>query len=377
VNGGNGFYAVKMNGGTWIPGCYIPEYTWNNIGGASWNNNYHMPIGAVCMTDALPAGLYDFESWVYAAAGDAYVGAQAVSLLLVEEVADPTMLATSPGAPDWSMNSGTLTQVPGRTVAYSKKSAGTLLKVSLSDQLRVGYNQNGGWGTVVIRMDGTDTTCSFGNYDAQGTGGDFHFPISVTCLLENVATGNHTFTVWAKSGTPGAGSDGQVYLGWNRGTNGTLLLVEEVPNTKLAYKLLTGSSVVSGEVSGNTFTPVPGRQVSYTPSAAGKTVKVTLSDTFRNNGGGCNGRWGTMQLYVDGTATGCIAGKYTWNGSANQDHHEPFVMTCLVPNLSASSHLFEIWHTTAHYWEASPSTCGTNYFGWNRGQSLLMVEELP
>ncbi len=375
VNGGYGYYAVKMNGGNWLPGCYLPEYTWNNIGGASWNNNYHFPIGAVCMTDALPAGLYDFESWVYAASGDAYVGAQTVSLLLVEELLDPSTVATSQGGAEWTMNSGTLAQAPGRTVTYTKKAANTLMKISLSDELRVGYNQNGGSGTIMIRQDGADTTCSFGNYDAQGTGGDFHIPISSTCLLENVAAGSHTYTVWASSGIPGAGSTGQLELGWGRATAGTLLTVEEIANTKLAYKLLTGAGVTSGEISGNAFTPVSGRQVSYTPSAAGKTMKVTFSDTFRNNAG-CNGRWGTMQLYVDGAATGCISGKYTWNNSANQDHHEPFVMTCVVPNLTAAPHLFEIWHTTAHYWESPVTSCGTNYFGWNRGQSLLLVEEL-
>jgi hypothetical protein len=41
---------------------------------------------------------------------------------------------------------------------------------------------------------------------------------------------------------------------------------------------------------------------------------------------------------------------------------------CLVKGLSAGTHTFSIWSTTG---------CGSNYFGWNRGQNLLLVEEMP
>lgn len=375
VNPGSGYYAVKMNGGSWIPGCYLGQFTWNS---SAWNQNFHLPLGDVCMTDALPQGLYTFDTWVYAGSGDAYVGGDTSSMLLVEEV-DSTTVATATGGADWTTMSPTFVQVPDRTASYTKKAANTLLKVTLSDDLRVGYNQNGGWGTVMIRQDGIDTPCYFGSYDVAGTNSDFHLPISSTCLLTGVAAGNHTYTVWASANSATTGNTGQLYMGWGRGGAGTLLVVEEVPSTNLAYKVINNSAATptaTAELSSQAYSAVPGRQVSYTPTGANKTVKVTFSDTFRNNYT-CNGSWGSMQLYVDSTPTGCIMGKYSANAAAAEDHHQPFVMTCVVPNLSATAHIFEIWHRTTSSGGTNASACGTNFFGWTRGQVLLLVEELP
>ena len=103
-------------------------------------------------------------------------------------------------------------------------------------------------------------------------------------------------------------------------------------------------------------------------------MKVTYSDTFRAVSG-CNGRSGFFQLYVDYQPVNCTNGQYVWTSSgAVQDHHHPVNQTCIIPNLTPGYHSFSIWSTTRH---DDGTSCGSNYFGWNRGQNLLLVEDLP
>lgn len=354
VNGAHGYYEVRMNGGMMSPRCYQSSYNANTTG---WVHNYHLPYATVCLTDRLPVGVYEFDVWVHASNGAAYVGWNAPqSLVMAEEIPATALYGFSNTGGEISTASTTYQQAPGRTVVYTKQSASTLLKITLADTLRVGYIQNGGWGTVMIRMNGADTTCYTGKYDAQGTGGDFHDPFVMTCILPNVAAGRHTFNVWLRSENVG-----DVFMGWQRSY--PLLLVEEIANQNLTY---SNGSVHSGAISG-AWAGVAARQVLHNVSASGKTLRVTYSDTFRA-AYACNGQWGLYQLYVDGWPTGCQNGQYVYNSGAVQDHHHPVNQVCLVKGLSSGVHSFSIWST---------SNCGSNYFGWPRGQNLLLVEEMP
>ncbi|MFY0522846.1 DUF7151 family protein [Archangium gephyra] len=359
-NGGNGWYSVRMNGSG--VSCDARQY---NSNAAGWNQNYHLPFANVCLTEQLPAGLYEFDVWSFASGGTSYVGAgtNGSALLLAEELDGTRPYAFSKAGGPSATTSTSYVKMSGREVTFLKQSASTLLKVTFADTLRTGVNQNGGWGTVMVRLDGVNTTCYTGKYDAQGTGANMFNPFVMTCVLPNVSAAQHTLDV-ALSANSGAES----YMGWER--SNPLLLVEELPNTGLTY---SNVSFASGEISG-VWAGVGARQIVHNVSAPGKTVKVTFSDTFRA-ALNCNGRWGYFQLYVDYQPTGCINGQHVSNTGATQNnHYHPANLTCLVPNLTPGFHTFSIWSTTQH---PDGSSCGSNYFGWNRGQNLLLVEDLP
>lgn len=359
VNAGYGYYEVRMNGGAMSPRCYQGEYSGNAQG---WGNVYAFPFSTVCLTDVLPAGLYEFETWVYANVGQAFVGDGAGhAQVVVDEIPSTASYGFSSDGGVASFTATTFQRAPGRTVSYTKQSQGTLLKITLADTLRVGAAINGGYGTLMVRVDNADTSCSTGQYDAQGTGGDFHDPLVMTCILSNVAPGAHTVSVWVRADV------GAAYIGWERSS--PLLLVEEVVNQGMSYNNAIGPS---GELGGD-WSGVAGRWLSYTVNAPGKTLRLTYSDTFRS-AAGCNGYWGFYQLYVDSQPTGCSNGQYASNGGAGQDHHHPINQVCLIKNLAPGPHVFTISSTTRQ--SPGGDTCGTNYFGWGRGQPLLMLEEL-
>jgi hypothetical protein len=360
TNGGYGYYEVRMNGGRMAPACYQAQFNGNS---SAWANTYYFPFSTVCLTDVLPAGLYEFDTWVYGSVGQASVGSNSTQALLLVEEIEPTSnygYSTEGGA--FSNVSTAFQRAPGRTVSFSKQLQGTLLKVTLADTLRTGLSQNGGYGTVMIRLDGVDTSCYTTQYDAQGTGGNIYTPFVMTCVLPNVSAGSHNFSVWLRADSGGA------YLGWERPA--PLLMIEELVNQTIAYSTATAPS---GELGGD-WSGVAGRWLTHTVSSSEKTLKVTYSDTFRA-AAGCNSRWGFIQLYVDNQPFACSNGQYaSISGTgATHNHHHPVNQVCLVKDLPPGPHTFAIWSTTR---DAS-GTCGTNYFGWNRGQSLLMLEELP
>ncbi len=363
TNGGYGYYEVRMNGGTMSPRCHQGQYSANTAG---WSNYHRFPFSTVCLTDVLPVGVYEFETWVYASVGQAIVGTYAPqALVLAEEVQATSNYGFSREGGVFFTDSKVFQRVPGRTVTYTKRSQGTVLKITLADTLRTGVNQNWGYGTVIVRMDNADTSCYTVKYNHQGSPGDMHDPFVMTCILPDVSAGAHTFSVWLR-----ADSGAAAYLGWERPN--PLLMVEEIFNQNMAYALGGGSGEVGGDWSG-----VSGRWLLHTIQSTGRTLRVTYSDTFRS-ALNCNGYWGLFQLYVDNQPTGCINGQYAYNSggaSGAQNHHRPINHVCLIKNLPPGPHTFSIWSST----KGSPSSaaCGTNYFGWNRGQPLLLLEELP
>lgn len=358
--GSHGTYSVRMNGGSF--GCDAYQY---NSHASSWSLNYHFPFSNVCLTDQLPKGLYEFEVWAISGAGTSYVGHLTDAVLLAEELDGTKPYAFSKAGSEIATTSTSYVKASGREVSFLKQSATTLLKVTFADTFGAAFNQNGAAGTVMVRLDGANTNCYTGQYDAQGIGADIRNPFVLTCILPNVSATWHTLHV-AFMATPGYG--GTPRLGWARSS--PLLLVEEIPNTNLTY---SNTGVVSGELAGN-WSGVSARQVLHNVSAAGKTLKVTYSDTFRA-ALNCTAHMGNFQLYVDNQPSGCKNGQAVSNsGGAGQDHHHPVNLTCIVPNLAAGVHTFAIWSSTL---QNDGSSCGYNYFGWNHGQNLLLVEELP
>jgi hypothetical protein len=349
-----------MNGG-WF-GCDANQHNWN---ASSWMQNYHFPFANVCLTEQLPKGIYEFEVWAASNGGTSYVGYINNALLLAEELDETKPYAFSKAGSETATTSTSYVKAPGREVTFLKQSAATLLKVTFADTFGVALNQNGAAGTVMVRLDGSNTNCYMSQYDAQGVGADIRNPFVLTCILPNVSATWHTLHV---AFTVPSGYVGTPRLGWAR--SNPLLLVEEIPGTHLTY---SNTSVGSGELSGS-WSGVSARQVLHNVSAAGKTVKVTYSDTFRAVAG-CNNRRGAFQLYVDNQPSDCTNGQHVENsGGAGQDHHHPVNLTCIVPNLAVGVHTFAIWSTTLH---DDGSSCGSNFFGWYRGQNLLLVEELP
>ncbi|SEU07764.1 DUF7151 family protein [Stigmatella erecta] len=360
TTGGTGTYSVRLNG-SWM-GCDANQYNWTASG---WSQTYHLPFANVCLTEQLPKGLYEFEVWAISSGGTSWVGhgSGGNALLLAEELDGTKPYAFSKAGTETVTTSASYVKASGREVTFVKQSAATLLKVTLADTLGVAFNQNGVGGIVMVQLDGANTSCYTSKYDWQGIGADLRNPFVLTCILPNVTAARHTVQVALTSlngGTP--------RLGWNRST--PLLLVEEIPNTGLTY---SNTSIPSGDISGS-WAGVAARQVLHNVSAPGKAVKVTYSDTFRA-AYGCNGRWGFFQLYIDNQPSNCMNGQYVWNSGGAQDHHHPVNLTCILPYLTAGVHTFAIWSTTQH--PDDGSSCGSNYFGWNRGQNLLLVEELP
>jgi len=361
VSTGRGIYEVRLNGGTMNPRCHQIAYSGNTSG---WSNDYRFPFATTCLTHTLPVGVYEFETWVYSESGLAAVGTGTNPILLVEELLPEAAHGFSTGGNRFDTSNTAYQKASGREVAYVKQSSTTLLKVTLADTLRVGLNQNPGFGTVMVRMDGADTTCYTHKHDAQGTGGDFHDPFVMTCLLPSVSAGNHVFDVWLR-----AQSGAQATLGYERSY--PLLLIEEISTQGISF--INGNRE-SGEISGD-WSGVVARQVQHNVTAPGKTLRVTYSDTFRS-ALGCRGRWGFYQVYIDNHPTSCYSGQHAYNsGSSDQNHHHPINEVCLISGLAPGPHTFSIWSTTRHAWDNT--ACGSNYFGYGRGQNLLMVEELP
>ncbi|WP_225412817.1 DUF7151 family protein [Stigmatella hybrida] len=361
VNGGQSTYEVRMNGGRMSPACYQTQYTWNAMG---WSTSFSFPFSTVCLTDQLPVGLYEFETWIFASTGQAGVGyGVSQPLVLVEELTQAANYGSSTSGSTFETTNTVFQRAPGRSVSYQKKTQTSLLKITLADTLRTGYNQNHGVGTVMVRIDNTNTACFTGKHNAQGTGSDIATPFVMTCILQGISSGNHTFSVWLR-----ADSGGGTLLGWERSY--PLLLVEELPNQNITY---TQNTSASGEVGGD-WSILSGRSLIHSISASGKTLRVTYSDTFRPTAG-CNDYYGFYQLYIDGQPSRCINSQMAYNSAGTyQDHHHPINQVCLFKNLSQGPHSFAIASTTR---QNNGTTCGTNHFGWNRGQPLLLIEELP
>lgn len=367
VQPSQGSYAVRMNGGD--IGCTVSQY--EGTGTASTAQNIHFPLADVCLTDPLPPGLYRFDSWATSDGTGAVGWSTPRPVLLVEEF-DGDYAATTFG-PEFVTTSTALVQAAGRSVKYTKKVDATILKVTYADTLRVGYRQDPGEGYVMVRRNGVDTPCAIGKKDGQGTTGNFQDPFVVTCILAGVGAGDHEFSVWARAAKWGGTDVGQLYLGWSRSP---LLLVEELPATSPTRSYAIPASV-TGEVSG-AWSAVTDRQVLHTVTAPGKTLKITYSDTFGGALGPCNAAPSFFQLYVDGAPTGCMNNMFVDVGSnLPQAHHHPINHTCLVPGLAPGQHAFAIYHTNMNINAQTPTSCGTNMFGFGRGQAALIVEELP
>jgi hypothetical protein len=255
----------------------------------------------------------------------------------------------------------------GREITYDKQDASSIMRVTYADTYRVSYPSNAGSGWVTIYVDDATfagTPCHFRKYDdVAGTSAqDHHNPFVLQCIFEGLAAGSHKFDVYARD--VGAGTS---YLGWARSY--PLLMVEELDAGDPTRSYSNGSNSVSN-VTGNGI--ATGRQVIHNVTQDNATLKVSFSDTFRASYG-CNGGSGSVEILMDSASlpVPCEMGMYHDNGfgaSSRQDHHWPAHLVCIARGIDAGQHIFNVEWTTYD--------CGSLYLGWERGQNLLVIEEL-
>lgn len=354
AQGGSGVYMVRVNGS--VTNCYSTAYVANSSVGVF---NFHAPHADTCILE-LPAGYYLVEAYAgYANNGTMYVGwSSEDDLVLVEELTDPRyVFATSPSQAGNSTT--TLSPAPGRTVSYTKQSSSTWLKVTLADTLR-GTTTNGE-GVVELRMDGASTECSTGSSDAQANtaiAADIHTPFVLTCVLRNVPAGPHSFEVRFGRAGPQAG---EALIGYGR--IASTLLVEELDSTD---RFIATTNTVSGDIASSMFVAVPSRTLSANITRPG-LYKLTYSDTF---GGGRNSSTGGCTGTYRINTSNAFNSMYSFiNTGSNppQDHHRSINQVSLWNIPAAGLFTFTV---------QTRSDCGTNYFGYLRGQALLLLERV-
>jgi hypothetical protein len=268
-------------------------------------------------------------------------------------------------------------QADGRTLTHTKQTASSLIKITLADTIRASYFTNGGYAYFAVMVDGAalPKPCEGMSYDSIGataTGNDFHHPMVMTCIAESLAAGPHTYTVWLKAAGPG-----QVMLGWDRSY--PLLMVEEVePGGGIDYHLGTKTTELSGSL--NAWAVAPDRYVIHDVSSTSKAIKITYSDTMRagyiSGNTAADGNGGYVDVFYDDGSVeksvpgDCMAAAYHYNGlTATQDHHFPLNMVCIVRGVSPGPHTFTL--------RFQNHTGGSIVLGGGRGQSLMMVEDMP
>lgn len=345
----SGTYAVLMNG-AWI-NCATSMKSRN---GSDAPNDIHAPLAMVCVVPGLPAGLYEFESFVESDRGTAYVGWNTTDAqTLVEELLDPRFAYTAT-SDEVVTTSASPAPATGRSLSYVKQSATTVLKLTVSDTLRA--TTTTGDARVVVRMDGADTTCALSTADAQGgEANEYHAPFVMTCVLAGVPAGTHAFSVWFSANGGGVASLGGA-------TEHSLVLVEERDATNLSF---TGAASSTADLVNTTFAPVPGRALTVFVPTAGR-YKLTYSDTFRAAGGSCNGQAGYYGVWLDGVSAERDNALRFGGSNAVQDHPRGINHTS-VWWLQPGSHTFAIHART---------DCGANVFGWQRGQVLMLLEPM-
>jgi hypothetical protein len=248
----------------------------------------------------------------------------------------------------------------GKRTRFIKRRTDTLLKITLSDTLRI--NGTAKWARLEVRINGASVGCWADQYvhTLGSSNNDWHVPHSNVCMLgaNTVGAGAHEAELWMYSNV------GNGYEGWS---THELVLVEELePSDRRVYQTFT---TVSGEMSG-AWAPVPGRQLDYTKKEDGTTLRLTIADTFRV-AANLNAVWQYLEVRMDGAMMPqrCYFGRYDHVGGATGvDFHHPFVTQCIVTGVSKGNHTFSLWR--------SAEGGGTAYVGWQRASALMMVEEL-
>jgi hypothetical protein len=186
--------------------------------------DYHQIRTIAGMCPNIPAGNVTVQPWVEICPGygvaDCYTGWQSTSTLIARE-RDPSRIAY--GA--WqNLNRGEdIGAVPGMAVQYNKRDADSLLKLTLSSNLRT----HGAAGTCcrwALRVNGQNCAEPVnGNVYINPTG-NYHQHRTITGMCSGVGAGNITVQPYLEQ-CPGYGV-GDCYTGWQSTTS---VIVEEGP----------------------------------------------------------------------------------------------------------------------------------------------------
>ncbi|MBI4568097.1 MAG: hypothetical protein HY719_06835 [Planctomycetes bacterium] len=133
------------------------------------------------------------------------------------------IISTGPGGSDQRLdNYNAWYDIPGRSLAFTKSYASTLIRVSYSDIL----GQNGttySTANFQLMVDGVRVSY-FSAADVTATGWDME-EATHTAIVAGLAAGAHTFTVqWYM---PSGAGTSQLLAGWNKSHN--YMMVEELP----------------------------------------------------------------------------------------------------------------------------------------------------
>lgn len=230
----------------------------------------------------------------------------------------------------------------------------TRLKVTVTDNLRGGYGAMGATtATYAVLANGAWINCETGVHHnvAAHVQTNVHHPLSMVCVIEPSVAGLYEFESFAIS------SAGTAYVGWL--TSSAQVLVEEMNDTRYALsRATTGTAATSSDWVATPHT------LTYVKQSASTVLKLSMSDTLRAGiGAGGEGR---VMVRQDGLDTTCHFKSYDYQGGQSGNSHAPFVLTCVLPNVSAGSHTYTVWLSAG-----SPEA----YLGALTGNRLLLVEE--
>ncbi len=250
--------------------------------------------------------------------------------------------------------------VPGRTLIYAKQDHQTLIKVSYMDNLGSYMNSANYLCSWRLVMDGV-VVGRFANSHGVSTKGWRIHPRHLAWLVDGVAVGQHTFEIQVIKATTGAS---QCLSGWPNGTVANSLVVQEVDGTHIAIK----RDLADASTTPDSWTYLPGRDLSHTKAKAETQVRVTYMDTMGTNmvtrGWGC--RW---QLVVGSTVHGRPYN--TYNSNAAGWRNDPTHMQWIVDGLAVGAHRYRIQ-------VIRPESGATSHCrgGLNSPQNFLMIEEI-
>lgn len=276
----------------------------------------------------------------------------------------------------------------GHTVTIGTHAA-RRLKVTYSDNLGAGTHVEFGGGisaqvgsAVDVRMRPDvvgDFSCTLvKSHKAPSGRADIFAPFSTVCVTPVLAPGVYTFDVWVYGWT------GNTSIGFWQ--DQSLLMVEELPTegvpSRDSYSLGVGPGTLFWqdhdrfETADAGYQPVPGRTVTYQKQHGPETwLKVTLADTLAV-GVGADAGSAFVAVAMNGEPpedAGCAFQQWD-DRSTPSELHDPFVSTCLYPNLQSGAYAFGVWLRS----QAGPGNAeGKAVMGSNRSYPLLLVEELP
>ncbi len=256
------------------------------------------------------------------------------------------------------------TNLPGRTVTFAKRDAGSLLQVSLYDVL--GYLMTGraGWGCRWrLLMDGNPASLSFSGHSSNASGWRI-WPTTLIWTLNAVPAGQHTFQVQVYR--PDSNTCSQCLAGWPNGNTGNSLVVREISAAGAALR----SGMSDTRLTPNAWTPLPEREVTHIKQSGSSLLRVVYQDNLGyhmvGHGSGCYWR-----VTVDGVVADRPFDSHTSTAGSWRIH--PTHLEWLLAGIGQGQHVYRI-----EVIRPSSATTSECLAGWPNADTgnFLLVEEL-